>query len=93
MGLSWNIDNPMTFKVLQFNTNPHKRSMIVHRSVVVPRNISASGYNYALAPNSDAYLSEVRLYGETHIISDTPGQKGTVDPPDTIIAEGVRKVE
>ena len=60
MGFAWNIGDPMTFKVLQCNTDLHKRNMVVHRGVVVPRNLAAMGYNYALVSKSDAYLPGVQ---------------------------------
>ena len=55
-GFDWCVGNPMTFKVLQFNTDPHKCNMVVNRGVVVLRNLASTGYNSALAPNSDAYF-------------------------------------
>ena len=30
MGFSWNVGDPMTFKVLQCNEDPQKRSVVVH---------------------------------------------------------------
>ena len=60
-GLSCNVGDPMTFRVLQYNTDLHKRNMVVHRGVVVLRNLSAMGYNSTLAPMSDAYLLEFHL--------------------------------
>ena len=87
-GFAWNFINSMDFKVLQLNTNPYKRNMVVHRGVVIPRNLSAMVYNSALAPNSDAYFPEVHLEGVPTSKPDTPGQQTTMDTPNIDISEG-----
>ena len=56
MVFTCNIGDMMTFTVLQCNTDPHKRNMVVHRGAVVPLTLSATGYNSSLAPKSDTYL-------------------------------------
>ena len=43
VGFAWNIGDPMTFKVLQYNEDPDKRNIVVHRGVVVPRSPTAIG--------------------------------------------------
>ena len=58
VGFAWNVGDPMTFKVLMCNIDPHKRNMVAHRGAVVPRNLEATGYNSALAPNIDAYFPQ-----------------------------------
>ena len=72
MGFAWNVGNPMTFKVLQFNTNPHKGDMVVHRGVIVSRTLTAMGDNYALAPSSDAYFLQAQLEAGTNRIPVAP---------------------
>ena len=59
MGFACNIGDPVNFKVLQCNGNPHKRNVVVHRGVAVPRYLTAAGYNYALAPKSRVCLQRV----------------------------------
>ena len=39
VGFDWNVGNPLTFKVLQCNSNPHKPNIVVNIGVVVPRNL------------------------------------------------------
>ena len=39
VGFAWNVGNPMTFKVLQYNNNPHNCNMVVQRGVVVLNNL------------------------------------------------------
>ena len=56
VGFAFNVGDPITFKVLQCNEDPHKRNIVFHRGVVVPRSPTEIGYNSALAPKSDAYL-------------------------------------
>ena len=63
MGFAWNIGDPMTFKVLQCNKNPHKQNVVFHRGVVVPLSRTATGYNSSLAPNIDAYFPVVQVEG------------------------------
>ena len=64
VGFAWDVGDPTTFKVLQCREDTKKRVQILHRGVVVPRSLAASGYNYVLQPKSDAYLSEVKTeYG------------------------------
>ena len=43
VGFNWNIGDPMTFNVITYNTDTHKRNMVVHRGVIVPRNLEAIG--------------------------------------------------
>ena len=85
VGFAWNFGSPMTFKVLQCNTDLHKYNMLVHRGVVVPCNLEATGYNFYLEPKSDAYYPEVYLEGAPPSITTIPGQQGTVDTPDISI--------
>ena len=60
MEFACNARNSITFKVIQCNTDPHKRNMVVHRGVV-PRTLTPTGYNSALATRSDTYLPGVQL--------------------------------
>ena len=62
--------------------------MVVHRGVVFLRNLLAIGYKSDLAPKSDAYFPRVHLEGVPPRKPDTPGQRGTVDPPYILISEG-----
>ena len=91
VGFSCNVGDPMTFKVLQCNTNPHQRNVVVHRSVVTPRNSAEIGYNYSLAPKSDDYFLEVSLEDAPPIKPTTPEQQVTLDPPNIAISEGGSK--
>ena len=61
MGFACNIGDSMTFQVLQCNEDPHKRKVVFHRGVIVLHYLTATGYNSALAPNSDAYLPVVQV--------------------------------
>ena len=61
VGFTCNFGGPTTFKMLQCNTNLHKRNMVVHRGTVVPHNLVAKGYNSSLEPKSDAYFPKVHL--------------------------------
>ena len=63
IGFTWSIGDPMTFKVLQCNKYLHKRNIVVHRGVIVPRSLTATGYNSALAPNSDTYFPVIQVEG------------------------------
>ena len=78
----------MTFKVLQCNEYPHKRNIVVHRGVVVPRSLTAIWYNSALAPKSDTYFPYVQLESGATIKNFPLGHQGTVDPPNITIPEG-----
>ena len=71
----------MTFKVIHGNIDPHKGNMVVHRGVIVSRNLEPTGYNYALAPKSDAYLPEVYLKGGTPSKPTTTKQQETMNLP------------
>ena len=71
-GLSCNVGDPIIFKVIQHNIDPHKRNLEVHRGVVVLCNSAVIGYNSDLAPKSDAYFPEVHLEGGTPIKLSTP---------------------
>ena len=51
----------MRFKVIQRNTDPNNHNMVLKRGIIVPRNLGPMGYNYALAPKSNAYFTEVQL--------------------------------
>ena len=62
-GLSCNVGDPIIFKAIQRNIDPHKRNLVVHRGVVVTCNSAIIGYNSALAPKSDDYFPEVHLEG------------------------------
>ena len=85
-GFAWNVGYPMAFKVIQCNTNPTKRDVVVHRGVVVPRNSSEIGYKSALVPKSDAYLPEVYLKGELPRKPAAPSHQGTMDTSNVAIA-------
>ena len=61
MGFTWNIGDHMTFKVLQCNEDMQKRNVVVHRGVVVPHSLTATGYKSALATKSGTYLLVVQL--------------------------------
>ena len=63
VGFALDIGDPMTFTVLQCNEDPHKRNVVVHRGVVVPRSPTTIGYNSSLAPNRDAYFPIVQVEG------------------------------
>ena len=58
-GFAWNVVDPMTFKVLQCNTDKQKMNQVLNRHVIVPRRLEAVGYNSYLAPNSDTYFTVV----------------------------------
>ena len=88
MGFSWNIGDPITFKVPHCNTNPYKRNMVVHRGVVVPHTLTSTGYIYALAPKSDTYFPEVQLKSGLNNLPAASEHQGTVDSPDIYISEG-----
>ena len=78
----------MTFKFIQGNIDPHMCNMVVHRGVIVSRNLEPTGYNYALAPKSDAYLPEVYLECGTPSKPTTTKQQETMNPPNIALAEG-----
>ena len=59
VGFAQNVGDPMNFKVIECNEDPHKKNIVVHRGVVVQRSTKAIGYNYALTPKSDNYLPDV----------------------------------
>ena len=61
MGFACNIGDPMTFKVLQCDEDPHNHNIVVYRGVVVLRSLTATGYNYALAPKSDSYFPNFQV--------------------------------
>ena len=63
VGLDWNIGDPMTFKVLHCDKDPHKRNVVFHRGVVVQCYLAVICYNSALAPKSDAYFPVVQVEG------------------------------
>ena len=63
VGFAWNIGDPMTFKVLQCNEDPHKKNIVFHRGVIVPRYPTAIGYKSALPPKSEDYLPVVEVEG------------------------------
>ena len=63
MRFAWNIGDYITFKVPYCNKNLHKRNVFFHKSVVVPRYQTATGYSSALAPKSDAYFPVVQVEG------------------------------
>ena len=85
MGFAWNIGDSITFKVLHCNENPHKRNVFVHRGVIVPHFWTATGYNYTLAPKSDAYLPVVQVEGGVTNKTVSLDHQGTVDPPNISI--------
>ena len=61
VGFAWNIGEPMTFKVLHCNEDPHKRNVVVHRGVVILCYPIETGYNSALVTKSDAYFPVVQV--------------------------------
>ena len=89
MSFACNIGNPVAFKVIQYNTDPHKHIMVVNRGVAVPCNLSGTGYNSALAPKSDAYFPEVQFEGGTPSTPAKPVHQVDVDPPAIFIDEGL----
>ena len=86
--LSWNIGDPITFKVLQWNTDTHQRNMVVHRGVVVPRTLTSMECNSDLVPRGGNYSPEVQFEGGTNSIPVALEHQGTVDTPDIAIAAG-----
>ena len=88
MGFSWNIGDPMTLEVLQCNEDPHKQNVVFHRDGVVLRSPTAAGYNYALAPKSDAYFPVVQVEDGASSKTVPLEHQGTVDPSYISIAEG-----
>ena len=62
-GFALGIGDPMTFKVLQCNEDMRKWNNVLHRGVVVPRSLTATGYNSDLVPKSDAYLPDMQSEG------------------------------
>ena len=60
----------------------------MHRGVIVPRSLTATGYSSALAPKSDAYLPDVKVEGGAISKTVPSGHQGTVDLPDIAIPEG-----
>ena len=65
VGFAWATGDPMTFKVLQCNTDPKFSIRVLHRGTVVPRAEESAGYNSALQPKSDAYFPVERPNGGT----------------------------
>ena len=61
VGFYWNVVNPMTFKVLQYNTDPYKCNMVIHIGVDFPRTLTAVGYDSSLEPSSDNYFPDIQL--------------------------------
>ena len=85
IGFAWVISYPMAFKVLQYNEYPRKRNMVLHRGFVVPRSLTATGYNSALEPKSDVYFPDVKVECGSTSKNSTSGHQGAVDPPNTAI--------
>ena len=81
MGFACNISDLKTFKVIYYNTDPHKSNMVVHIGVVVSHKFAATGCNYAISPNRNVYLPEVHIEGVPPIKPTTPGHQRTVNPP------------
>ena len=63
VGFSWHVGDPMTFKVLQCHKDPHNWSLIMHKGVIVPHSLTATGYNSALQPKSDTYFQNMQVEG------------------------------
>ena len=61
---------------------------MLHRGVVVPSDLTVTGYNYTPAPNSDAYLPDVQVESCATSKTAPSGHLGTVDPPNIAIPEG-----
>ena len=61
MGFACSIGEPMTYKVIQCNTDPLKRNMVVHRGGIILHTLSSTEYNSLLVPKIGAYLTEVQL--------------------------------
>ena len=74
--------------MIQCNEDPRKRNIVLNRGVVVPHSTTTTGYNYALAPNSDAYLPDVQVEGGATRKTVPLAHQGTLDPPDIAITEG-----
>ena len=72
VGFAYNIGDPITFKMLQCNIDPHKRNFEVHRDILVPCNSVAVGYNSAIGPKIDANFQEVHLEDGPPIKLATP---------------------
>ena len=60
LGFTCNIGEPMTFKLIQCKEYPHKRNIVIHKGVLVPRSLKEIGYNSSLVPKSDTYLPYVQ---------------------------------
>ena len=88
IGFAWNVGEPITFKVLQCNSDPHKRNIIFHRGVFVLGSITSTGYNSALAPNRDAYLPSVQVEGGPHSKTIPSEHQSNVNPPNSSTEEG-----
>ena len=88
LGFAHNFVEPMTFMVIQCHEDPHRQNTILHRGVVVPRYPTATGYNYALHPKSDAYFPDVKVEGGATSKTVPSRHQGTVDPPNISIPEG-----
>ena len=91
VGFAWATGDPMTFKVLQCNTDPKFPNRVLHRGTIVPRAEESVGYNSALQPKSDAYFPVERSNGGTSGEAVPSAPLGTVNPPDNTNAEGGRK--
>ena len=82
----------MAFKVLQLSTEKHKQNQVLHRGVVVPRNLESLGCKYALAPKSDAYLPVVQQEDDKTIKTASSGHNRVFYTPDKLISErGVKR--
>ena len=75
----------MTFKVLQFNEDLHKRNIFFNRGVIVPHSPIEIGYSSALAPKSNNYFPDVKVECGSTSKNSTSGHQGAVDPPNTAI--------
>ena len=43
VGFTWNIGDPMIFKVIQCNEDLNKQNVVVHRGFIVPHYLTATG--------------------------------------------------
>ena len=91
MGFTWDVGDPMTFKVLQCHSDLHQQAQVLHRVAVVPRDLDATGYNSDLQPKSDHYFPVVRSEGGISSETLQLSHQGTVDPHNSDILEGGEK--
>ena len=74
--------------MIQCHEDLKKRFQIMHRDVLVQHSLTATGYNYALQPKSDAYFLEVLTEGGATIKTAPSFHQGIVDTLDISITKG-----